>query len=375
MYQIEIPNTVQNLLGVLYLLGMWSDTTSFGTHCRKLLYFIYFASFVLWIAVGACITDDKDESVFLTVGLIVAVVQTYRMSIILWRKNGLLLLVNQICTYSTSNREEFIQISNKLNVFMKFVRYFMLAIVMTTFFGGVLFPITNENLTFNIAFPIDWHSSEIAFFIASVFVGGGFFCGVVAAIINQMVWYLMLSISFEYQILGNQLRHMGTIKTGTTHLKVSLAAQQQIFFKDFIAAIETYDKINGYTVMHLYKRCNAILIKIFHFRSLEDFSSYFGNLFLLQIATGSLGICGSVYSLAFVRNKFTNFYCYFLTLLILFAEHTRQFDTRWNVLHGFNVQHFWHIYGHVFRERNSVIQWCIVAMCVRIQLDRSDTVV
>ncbi len=99
-------------MGLFYRLGMWSDknVTTFGDHCRKLFYFIYFASLEISIVVGAYTADDDDESVFLTVISVVGVVLTYRMWLLLWRKNGLKLLLNQIGAYSTNDRDEFVRI-------------------------------------------------------------------------------------------------------------------------------------------------------------------------------------------------------------------------------------------------------------------------
>ncbi len=171
------------------------------------------------------------------------------MWIILWQKDRFLLLVHQIGTHSTNDQEEFIQINKKLNVSMKCVRSFMIVLALTGFFVAVVFPVTakDKHLIFNIGFPFDWKNNELAFWLAYAFVGGGVFFCAVCAIITKMTWYLMISISFEYKILGNQLRHMGTsIRTGIPHLKVSLAAQQQLFNEDLIVAIQTYDKINGY---------------------------------------------------------------------------------------------------------------------------------
>ncbi len=61
------------------------------------------------------------------------------------------------------------------------------------------------------------------------------------------------------------------------------------------------------------KRCNIKLTFDFRFRVLGEFASYFGNLFLLQTATGSICICGSVYTLAFVNID--------LTILIISSSH------------------------------------------------------
>ncbi len=83
--------------------------------------------------------------------------------------------------------------------------------------------------------------------MADAFVAGACFFAVVYSIMTQITWYLMLSVSLEYKILGSQLKNMGVpIRTDSSHLKMSLAAQQKLFLEDLIVAIQTYDKINGY---------------------------------------------------------------------------------------------------------------------------------
>ncbi len=249
MYRIEIPDTVHHLIGIFYRLGMWSDNDrfTFREFCRKLFYFIYFVSFVLSIALGAYSTDDQDECVFLIVVSVILGVQAYRMWYILWQKNGLLMLANQIGIYSTYDRKEFIEIKNKLNILMTFVRCTLLAFIIAALSASVLFPITYERqLIFNIAFPFDRDNSDVAFWMAAAYIGGGIFCAIVCAIITEMIWYLMLSMSFEYKILGNQIKHMGTsIRPNIPQLKVSVAAKQRLFYEDFIVAIQLYDKLNG----------------------------------------------------------------------------------------------------------------------------------
>ncbi len=230
-------------MGIFYRMGIWSDTATIGDQCRKHFYFIYFVSLVLSVALGALNTDDTDEGVFLTVASVILGVQAYRMWIIIWGRNKLLLLLHQICEYSTYDRRESVQINQKLNIFMKIGGYFVLGLAITYIFGFVLYPITSgKHLILNIAFPLDRHNSEVAFWMAYAFLDGAIFLAVVCFVCNIIILYLMLNISCEYKILGNQLRRMGTIRT---NLKVSLAAQRQLFYKDFIAAIQTYDKING----------------------------------------------------------------------------------------------------------------------------------
>ncbi len=158
------------------------------------------------------------------------------------------MLVHQIGTHSTNDQNEFTRINKTLNSLMKFIRYSLLALAIELILCVILFPITNEKqLIFNIAVPFDCKTSGIAFWVTSAFLGGGFIFAILSVMLTAIVWYLMFSISFQYKILGNQLRHMGTsFRTGSSRLKVSLAAQQKFFYKDFITAIQTYNKINGY---------------------------------------------------------------------------------------------------------------------------------
>ncbi len=165
MYKIEIPNTVHQLVGIFYRLGMWSDKDkiTFGEFCRKLLFLIYFVSFALSMALGAITTESREECVFLTVISVIVFVVVYKMWMILWGKNRVMLLVNLIGSHSTNDREVFIRINNKLNRLMTFVRFVMIALTMTTLFGVVLYPITNEkHLIYNIVLPLD-SNSKFAF--------------------------------------------------------------------------------------------------------------------------------------------------------------------------------------------------------------------
>ncbi len=253
MYKIEIPKTIHQLMGFFYRLGMWSEAHTFGEQCMKLFYLIFYVAFGLSVTFGAYVTDDKDVRVFSTVTILVAFVMGYWMWIILWRKNEFLLLVHQIGSHSTYDREEFIRINKKLNALMKFVRYFLLVIAVTDFFAVVVFPVTTEkHLIINVAVPFVSKNSEIAYWMAFAILGGGFICTSFCTLLTNLIWYLMLSISFEYKIFGSQLRHMGkSTRTDSTHLKVSLGIQQKRFYEELILAIQSYDKINRYA-LHIF---------------------------------------------------------------------------------------------------------------------------
>lgn len=110
----------------------------------------------------------------------------------------------------------------------------------------VVFPISNEvangtRLFFNIAFPLDTSANKIALWMAVLFINGSLFVGVVCCSYTTVLWYIMLSLGFRYNVLGNQFKNLGK-----TELKVSIREQQTLYVKDFMAAIKAYDEINGY---------------------------------------------------------------------------------------------------------------------------------
>lgn len=97
-------------------------------HLHKLLILVYYINFVVSIARSIALvshtTDDKDQTIFLTVMSIVASVHNYRIFLILCKKNEIIKFVHRIGIYHTKDYREFKQISHKSELFMKFAKCF-----------------------------------------------------------------------------------------------------------------------------------------------------------------------------------------------------------------------------------------------------------
>lgn len=246
MYRIEIPATIHHTIAMFHHSRMWSasDVNSFRDEGRRLFYLIYFSSFVLSLALGAYLTDDKDEFIFLTFVAISAAVLIYRLWHILWEGNAMLMLVHEIGTHYTDDPTEFVRVNEKLKMLMKFVQFFVVMALAGTIYT-ILQSVVQYKLFFNIAFPLDHRENGIAFWIALTFVIGGLILTNISIIFITMHWYLMLTLVLRYELLGNQFRNMGTMRKEPNEAKVSMREKQKLYFNDLIVAIQTYERVNG----------------------------------------------------------------------------------------------------------------------------------
>lgn len=136
---------------------------------------------------------------------IVASVHNYRIWLIVWKKNAILKLVHEIGMYYTNDGREFNHIDNKLKFFMKFAAFFMIVTCIATGCIAVVFPVAHainntKRMFLNNKFPLDWSNSEIAFWLAFTFVAMGRFFSAVCCSLIPILWYLMLSLVFRYEI-------------------------------------------------------------------------------------------------------------------------------------------------------------------------------
>lgn len=256
MYELDVHAIIQRIFAIFYHVKFWCKDENFVhsafEHGRKFFIFIYYVNFVASIAFGSRTTDDKDQFIFLTVMSIVASVHNYRIFLIVWKKPTILTFVHDIGIYHTKDRNEFNRIKNKLNLFMKFAASFSIITAIAMGSIAIVFPIANamnnkKRMFFNNAFPLDWHNSETAFWLAFTFVIFGMFFSAICCLLIPILWYSMLSLVFRYEILGNQFRNMGLVNIGETQRKPSIGEHQSLYVKDFVVALQNYNNINEYS--------------------------------------------------------------------------------------------------------------------------------
>lgn len=250
MYKIEVPATIHKAIVMFYRLGLWSieNENTFRDTARKLFYFFYYISFVISNALGAHLTDDKDESISLIVTTTTAIVLTYKLWLILWKKNELLKFVEEVGTHYTDDQKEFVQVNYKLKMLMKFAQYFILMVAAAVGYITLVFPVITKRLFFNIAFPLDWSNSQFAFWMVCIYAALGFFVTAIGSLFTTILWYLMLSFVFKYDVLGNQFKNIGVFSE-SHQPSVSSRKHPTLYGKDFIESIKNYKKINGYTTV------------------------------------------------------------------------------------------------------------------------------
>lgn len=245
MYRVAVCNRIKIITKAFQFLGWWdADDGKARIRSVKFFLFFYFASCPVSLLIGALTSEDKEESVFLTAIAISVAIHVIRLFYILWRNSEILTFILRVSSFSVEDQGEFNRVNRKLENFIKFVICF--ATMITTALVLLIYGFAREKKIINIAFPLDYKSSEIGFWIALVYLAVQAIYCVAILLLNVTIWYLMLIFAIEYELLGNQMRHMGIImatETGTKGPKISEAEQQNLFYRDLIAAIEADKKI------------------------------------------------------------------------------------------------------------------------------------
>lgn len=242
MCDIKLHNFVNQIIQTFYRLKLWNveEETSFRSSLPKILQLLYFASFVASMAGGACMSNDKDENIFLTVAAMINGVIVYRMANIIWKKNEILTFVRELCEHSIKNHEQFVQVNGKLEKFIQFAKAFVWMCVMGVTFALFVPVISSEKkLVFNIALPAHWKSSEIIFWMAHLYSVLGCTYSSHALLLSVIIWYLMINCSIKCAILGNKLRNLGVQKT-----QFSKHQNQKLFLQDLTDVIKFHLKLN-----------------------------------------------------------------------------------------------------------------------------------
>lgn len=238
MYKVELLDTVKKLISLFYVLGFWDNKNN---SFRQLFHFTYFGSVLLTIAVGALTTDDKDDSIFLTVISIIFLVHASRYAYIIFNKNEFLMLIYQTSAHRTNDYNQFIEINNKLKYFRQFSTcLFVMCTVGLGFIAVLPFISSNNVLVFNYGLPSHLKQSQLVFYVIHVYVVIGFVYALILFSITTIVWYVMMNCSIQYEILGNELKNIGA----TGKIKVSKDEQEKLIIQRTIEAISTHRKTN-----------------------------------------------------------------------------------------------------------------------------------
>nr|QGW45398.1 odorant receptor 25 [Bradysia odoriphaga] len=234
---------------------------------------------------GVSLTSEgTEDQLFLIETAIMTVIISVKILYIIWRKDEILQMLDQIGNYSIKNAIETKRINQKLKMFMKFMKIFFSCSVLIAICAMFIVPFigSERKLFFNIGFPLDWRHSEFGFWAAYTFILTEMVPSAISILFSVIMWYLLLNCALRFEVLGQDLRNMGIIEEVVDELgnkrKISKMEKENQFAKDLVAAIKSYREI------------------IDVIGQLEAFLSH---IHLTQIGFSGLCICGSIYCLGY----------------------------------------------------------------------------
>lgn len=213
MYRIQLHYKIQLIILLFYKLGLWQRDRETTTK-EKLLKWscsIYFLSLIVSFFVGAFSKTTTEDIILLAVSAISAFVLWVKLNFVLWKETEILHLLNEVCVYTTSDREGFTIVTDKLQQITKFITAFIWKCCSACFYSTVVSPFMGDRkaLFFDIAFPLDHKNDEIAFWIALVYLGFAMVLAVIAMIFNVLMWYLLYSCALRFKLLERQIANIG----------------------------------------------------------------------------------------------------------------------------------------------------------------------
>ncbi|XP_037041485.1 odorant receptor 23a-like [Bradysia coprophila] len=280
MRSYKIQSGINDVITFFYRIGFWhrGPNASLRQLTMKLFYCILYSQFSVSLVGGAIINNSIGESIFLLESSIIATVFFAKLCFLMWKQNEISEFLNEICIFRIRYDEDFVRVDVKLRKFMTFVKVVVLVTLVACVLEGILIPIikSGKYLFYKIAFPWDWRTNDIAYSAAVIFVFIEIIMSLAAFLFSTIIWYILLNCSVRYEVLGNELRKIGS--QCDIESKISVQEKKNIFSQDLKASIDDYSQIR---------------------KLIDQLESFCFNLFFLQFCTSGLCICGSIYSLAF----------------------------------------------------------------------------
>ncbi|XP_037033155.1 putative odorant receptor 71a [Bradysia coprophila] len=284
MYPVQIHPKIEKLISFFYRIGVWSgenEETGRGT-ILKIFYSLYFSLAVISVISGAFLSDNKDETIFLTQISINCTVLLVKLVYLIWRKSDILELMHQVCTFYVDDREELTLVNDKLNNLLTFSVFVFGSVNFAEFSSVVIVPISAHNerqLFFNIGFPLDYKNSDLAYWLADLYLATGMIFVTIALFFSVIVWYLMANCGLRYKLLGQQIKYTG-IKTVKGRSGDKRQTSDSLYRQDLKNAIAKHQTLEDLTTQ------------------LDSFLSKF---FGVQFATSGFCICCSIFCIVFNR--------------------------------------------------------------------------
>lgn len=245
MYKIEIHNRINQIIANYYRLKIWqSEETSILNVMAKVFYFTIHFSYVVAVFLGLFVCDD-DEFIFLIATFMAYSVINVKLYYLLRQQQDICSFLYDICSHSISDQIEWIRINDRINIFIKFVTYFLILAASGTLpffcFRLPLFS-AEKKLPLTIGFPLNWRNNEFSYWAAYFFVTMNHVLTVAFLSSTVIIWYIMVNCSIKYESLGSKFRRFGT-NIAIEEEMISEAEKKQLFLREFIDLIRKYQEL------------------------------------------------------------------------------------------------------------------------------------
>lgn len=245
MHHVRIHTVINRLISFLYYAGFWhrGDTPAVTEVGMKLFYCIYYFLFLLSLIVGAT-SVSTEQAVFLVQLSISIGVLNIKLWFLVMKQVQIVGFLNRVCVFTIRYNEDAEFANDKLGRFAKFVIVFFVVVLICCFQLAFLpFFETQKTLVLQIGFPFDYKNNEIAFCFASLFIFSGTFLSMIAAFCSVIIWYLLLSFSLRYEVLGSEFKKIGRTRGKRMEKHVSAP---YVFFQDLKESIDTQIHLRRY---------------------------------------------------------------------------------------------------------------------------------
>lgn len=250
MFTIKVHKRIEQIISVFYILGLWHDQSRIN--CGKwnisVLHLVIYIYYPCSLVVGSLESDNDMEKIFLGAMSIVSGLAAVRLFYFIREKDAILTFIRTVGVHTIRSEKKFHQINGELNMFMKFASYFELncmGAVVSLIIMALPFFTAERRLPFNIFIPyLDWRAHGIYYWIFYAYVAYGALMTLVCTLFIVIIWYLMISLVIEYEILGDTIENVGWIrKDNLGHNAVLKKGKSDQFLQELIVLIKKHRDI------------------------------------------------------------------------------------------------------------------------------------
>ncbi|XP_037039617.1 odorant receptor 94b-like [Bradysia coprophila] len=316
-YRLKVPDTVQRMTKIYHIVGLWKSGNGNVVSMQQAAYFIFFFGFILASLIGIWTIDDADNDVFLVSVVLVGIVQTYRLYFIICEQKRIVDFMHTISINSTADYKTFYNANNKLKTFETFTKSFF-GILFLLWVCVISLPPVRKQLIFDIAFPWDYETNEWAFWMGHAYVVATYTMSITIFMFVFMIWYMMLIFVIKYELLASEFRNLGAVREGNASEET---VENMTRAQDKIASRSTnLAKSEGGETSYVKNLVEAVKRLYTINGQLDGFELKFSTIFLLQIITSSICICGATFVLAFTHDNFFQDAFYIIEIIYCLAD-------------------------------------------------------